>query len=74
MIPATNKSKKNDTTSKAHVSEITVPDSIVPPILEEPLSLSVEFTKLKGLVNAFNDKLVQCILRLNDLEAKLNLQ
>jgi len=75
MIPApTNKSKKNDTTSKSHVSEATVPDSIVPPILEESLSLSDEFAEIKGLVLKFTSKLDSCITRLTALEDKLNLQ
>ena len=58
MIPApTNKSKKNDTTSKSHVSETTVPDPILPPIIEESLSLSDEFKNLTVLVKDFTSRL-----------------
>ena len=53
MIPApTNKSEKNDTTSK---SDATVPDSIIPPILEP--SLASEFSDLKDLDTTFSTKL-----------------
>ena len=75
MIPApTNKSKKNDTISKSHVSETTVPDPIVPPILEESLSLSEELIAIRNSVNNFTSKLDTCIKRLAALEDKLNLQ
>ena len=58
MIPApTNKSKINDTTSTSHVSETTVPDSIVLIIIEESLSLSDEFKNLTVLVQDFTSKL-----------------
>ena len=58
MIPApTNKSKKNDTTSKSHVSEATAPNSILPPILEESFSLSGEFKALNELVKDFTSRL-----------------
>jgi hypothetical protein len=67
MIQApTNKSKKNDTTSK---SDGTVSDSIIPPILEP--SLASEFSDLKDLVTTFSTKLEKCINRLTDLEGKL---
>jgi len=51
MIPATNnKSKKNDYSTKSRVSDVTAPDSIILPILEESSSLSSEFGVMKDLV------------------------
>ena len=72
MIPApTNKSKKTDITFKSYVSvfDATVPDSIVPMIIEP--SLAFDFSDLKDLVEKFSNKLEDCINRLTDLEGKL---
>ena len=56
----------------SHVSDsdATVPDSIIPTIIEP--SLASEFSTLKDLVNKFSSKLDKCINRLTDLEGKLS--
>ena len=72
MIPATNnKSKKNHRASKFHVSEVTAPDSIIPPILEESSSLSAEFTVMKALFEKLTSTLDGCIDHLATLENRL---
>jgi hypothetical protein len=73
MIPApTNKSKKTDTSSKSHVSvsDATVPDSIVPTIIE-PSSLANEFASMRDIMNRFESKVDKCITRLTTLEFKI---
>ena len=62
MIPATNnKSKKNDSASKSNVSDITVPDAIIPPLLGESSSLSAEFAVMKVSVDKVTSTLEGCI-------------
>ena len=68
MIPApTKQSEKNDTTSKSHVSDATVSDSIVPTILEP----SSDITDIKGFMSRLESKLDNYIARLTVLEFKL---
>ena len=72
MIPTTNNnSKKNDSVSKPHVSDVMVPDSIIPPILEESSSLSAEFTAMKNIVEKLTSALEGCINCLAALEDRL---
>ena len=61
---STPKAKKNDTTSKSNVSEATIPDSTVPPMIEDSSSLSNEFKSLTDSVKDF-------ISRLDSLSVKV---
>ena len=71
MIPVpTNKSKKNNTTSKSHVSDATVPDSIIFPIIESSL-LAADFAEVKGIIARLQSKIDNYITWLTVLEAKL---